>query len=240
VNLHTGSLVGVEALIRWCHPDRGLIPPAQFVPVAEECGLMWPIGRWVLREACRQTAAWQASGLPRIPVAVNVSAGEFRHKGFLSNVAEVLLETGLDPRYLEIELTESALMPHIGGANSVLTGLKDLGVQLAIDDFGTGWSSLSYLRRFPVDSLKIDRSFVEEIAAGAADVPIVRAIISMGRNLRLRVVAEGVETAAQLAFLRAEHCNEGQGFYFSRPMTADEFAKRLETGIEQFPAGASS
>jgi EAL domain-containing protein (putative c-di-GMP-specific phosphodiesterase class I) len=200
---------------------------------------MWPIGRWVLREACRQTAAWQASGLPRIPVAVNVSAGEFRHKGFLTNVADVLLETGLDPRYLEIELTESALMPHIGGANSVLTGLKDLGVQLAIDDFGTGWSSLSYLRRFPVDSLKIDRSFVEEIAAGAADVPIVRAIISMGRNLRLRVVAEGVETAAQLAFLRAEHCNEGQGFYFSRPMTADEFAKRLETGMERFPAGAS-
>jgi diguanylate cyclase (GGDEF)-like protein/PAS domain S-box-containing protein len=233
MNLKTGAVVGAEALIRWRHPDRGLVEPAQFVPIAEDCGLIKPIGRWVVHEACRQAQAWQDAGLPPIPVSVNISAVEFRSKGFLENIVDILKDTSLDPRYLEIELTESVLMAHVEATNSVLHALKTLGVQLAIDDFGTGWSSLSYLRHFPIDALKVDKSFVQEITSGSNAAPIVSAVISMGRSLKHRVIAEGVETRDQLAFLQAEDCGEGQGYYFCRPLVAQQFARVLETGTTQ-------
>jgi diguanylate cyclase (GGDEF)-like protein/PAS domain S-box-containing protein len=231
MNLKTGTVIGAEALIRWRHPVRGLIEPAQFVPIAEDCGLIRPIGRWVVQEACRQARAWQDAGLPPMPVSVNVSAVEFRNTGFLKNIVDILNETSLDPRYLEIELTESVLMAHVGSTISVLRALKTLGVQLAIDDFGTGWSSLSYLSHFPIDALKVDKSFVQEITSESHAAPIVTAVISLGRSLNHRVIAEGVETPAQLAFLKAEDCCEGQGYYFSRPLVAQQFAQILETGV---------
>jgi diguanylate cyclase (GGDEF)-like protein/PAS domain S-box-containing protein len=228
MNLKTGVIVGAEALLRWHHPDRGLLEPAQFVPIAEECGLIRPIGRWVVREACHQARKWQDAGLLRIPVAVNISAIEFRSRGFLTSIVDILKETRLDPRYLEIELTESVLMAHIEAASSVLHALKGLGVRLAIDDFGTGWSSLSYLRHFPIDALKVDKSFVSEITSGSRAASLVTAIIRMGKSLKHRVVAEGVETGDQLAFLQAEDCDEAQGYYFSRPIVAHQFALGLE------------
>jgi diguanylate cyclase (GGDEF)-like protein len=233
LNLKTGAIVGAEALIRWRHPERGLMEPAHFVAIAEISGLIKPIGRWVAHEACRQAQAWQDAGLKPIPVSVNVSAVEFGAKGFLNNLIEVLQETGLDPRYLEVELTESVLMDHLEASNAVLRSLKDMGVQLAIDDFGTGWSSLSYLRHFPVDALKIDKSFVQEITSGSSAAPIVSAVISMGKSLKRRVIAEGVETRDQLAFLQAEECSEGQGYLFSRPLLAKHFARLLATSLAE-------
>ncbi len=230
VNLATGMMTGSEALIRWQDPEFGLIMPAQFVPIAEENGLIVPIGQWALREACRQVKAWLDAGLPAVPVSVNISAVEFRHEAFLGSLALILNETGLEPRYLELELTESILMRDVDASASVLPALKDMGVQLAIDDFGTGYSSLSYLKRFPIDTLKIDQSFVRDIATDADDATIVGAVIGMGRNLKQRVIAEGVETQAQLAFLQARQCDEGQGFHFSQPVSAEEFARLLDTG----------
>jgi len=223
INLETGAITGVEALIRWRHPERGLIPPALFVPIAEDSGLIVPIGRWVLREACRQAQAWIDAGLPPLPVAVNISAVEFQGTDFLEGVRTTLRETRLDPRYLELELTESVLMQDAGSSAPALVALKALGVRLAIDDFGTGYSSLSYLQKFPIDTLKIDQSFVREITAASLDGTIVSAIISMGKTLKQRVVAEGIETGEQLAFLQRQHCGEGQGFHFSRPVSAEEF-----------------
>ena len=233
MNLKTGAVVGAEALIRWRHPDRGLVEPAHFVPIAEDCGLIRPIGRWVVYEACRQAQAWQDAGLRPIPVSVNISAVEFRSKGFLSNIVDILRQTSLDPRYLEIELTESVLMAQVEATTSVLQALKGLGVKLAIDDFGTGWSSLSYLSRFPIDALKVDKSFVQEITSGSSISPIVSAVISMGKGLKHRVIAEGVETLDQLSFLQAEECDEGQGYYFSRPLVAQQFALGLELRTTQ-------
>jgi diguanylate cyclase (GGDEF)-like protein len=231
VDLITGEITGVEALIRWQQPDRGLVPPAQFVPVAEDCGLILPIGRWVLREACRQAREWQAAGLPFKRISVNVSAAEFRDKVFVERVATILAETGLDPRYLDLELTEGVLMADAESTCGILHALKDIGVHLAVDDFGTGYSSLSYLRQFPIDVLKIDQSFVRQITVDPDGSTIVSAIIDMGRNLKQRVIAEGIETQAQLAFLQARHCAEGQGYLFSRPLPANEFAHFLETRI---------
>lgn len=227
VNFETGAITGAEALIRWQHPLRGLLPPKQFVTIAEDSGLIVPIGQWALREACRQAQAWQNNGLRPIPVAVNISAVEFRSEHFLADIRVILSDTGLDPGYLEIELTESVLLQDVESTMAVLHALKVLGVQLAIDDFGTGYSSLSYLRQFPIDTLKIDQSFVRDIAADTDNVAIVSAVISMGNSLKLRVSAEGVETREQLAFLQAEHCSEGQGFYFSPPVTADAFTALL-------------
>jgi len=234
INLETGSITGVEALIRWRHPERGLIPPALFVPIAEDCGLIVPIGRWVLREACRQAQAWIAAGLPPLPVAVNISALEFQSKGFLEGVRAILEETRLNPGCLELELTESVLMP-AGSPAPTLIALKALGLRLAIDDFGTGYSSLSYLRQFPIDTLKIDQSFVREITTGSLDDTIVSAIIGMGKTLKQSVVAEGVETGEQLAFLQRLRCNEGQGYHFSRPVSADAFATLLKTKQKLMP-----
>jgi len=188
-----------------------------------------PIGRWVLREACRQAQAWIDAGLPPLPVAVNISAVEFQGRDFLDGVRATLSQTRLDPRCLELELTESVLMQDAGSSVPALVALKALGVRLAIDDFGTGYSSLSYLQKFPIDTLKIDQSFVREITAASPDDTIVSAIISMGKTLKQRVVAEGIETGEQLAFLRRQHCGEGQGFHFSRPVSAEEFVTLRET-----------
>ena len=235
INLGTGGITGAEALIRWIHPNRGLIPPAQFIPVAEDCGLILPIGKWVLREACKQARSWVDAGLPLATVAVNISAMEFRNENFLESVFEILKDTDLDPSSLELELTESVLMKRVESAASILQTLRARGVHLAVDDFGTGYSSLSYLRKFPIDALKIDQSFVNQIATTPDETTIVTAVISMGRSLKLRVVAEGVETREQLDFLQAQQCEEAQGYYFSPPVPPQQFAKLLQTGITEAP-----
>jgi diguanylate cyclase (GGDEF)-like protein/PAS domain S-box-containing protein len=233
INLKTGEITGAEALLRWAHPSRGPVSPAEFIPVAEDCGLILPIGNWCLREACRQAQIWVDAGLPLKAIAVNISAMEFRHDYFLEGVFEILKETGLDPRLLELELTESVLMKRAESSESILKELKEKGVTVAVDDFGTGYSSLSYLRKFPIDALKIDQSFVRQITTSPDDTSIVTAVISMGQSLKLRVVAEGVETEAELAFLRAQRCEEAQGYYFSRPVPAQQFAKLLKNGISE-------
>jgi diguanylate cyclase (GGDEF)-like protein len=229
IDLASGAMIGAEALIRWQTPDYGLVYPAQFIPIAEASSLIVPIGQWVLREACRQVRAWLDAGLRAVPVSVNISAVEFRHKGFVDGVALILQETGLAPGYLELELTESILMHDAESSTSVLAALKAMGVRLAIDDFGTGYSSLSYLKRFPIDTLKIDQSFVRDIVTDTDDATIVAAVIGMGKNLKQRVVAEGVETPEQLAFLRTQQCDEGQGFHFSHSLPAEAFGLLLET-----------
>jgi diguanylate cyclase (GGDEF)-like protein/PAS domain S-box-containing protein len=233
IDLLTGKITGAEALIRWTHPVQGPISPTRFIPVAEDSGLIRPIGRWVLREACRQARAWMDAGLSLPTMAVNISAMEFRDDNFLEDVFTILDETGLDPRSLELELTESVLMKHLGSTEAILKTLRANGVRLAIDDFGTGYSSLSYLRKFPIDTLKIDQSFVRQITATPAETDIVAAVIGMGRSLKLRVIAEGVETQEELQFLQAHHCDEAQGFYFSRPVGAPQFARLLATGIPE-------
>ncbi len=233
VNLRTGEITGAEALIRWIHPIRGVVSPAQFIPIAEDCGLILPIGNWVLREACKQARAWVEAGLPLATMAVNISAMEFRDENFLEGVFAILKDTGLDPRSLELELTESVLMKRAEFAASVLQTLRARGVQLAVDDFGTGYSSLSYLRKFPIDALKIDQSFLRQITSAPDETTIVTAVINMGRSLKLRVVAEGVETQEELAFLQAHQCDEAQGYYFSRPVPPQQFAKLLETKISE-------
>lgn len=232
VDFASGKMIGAEALIRWLDPNLGLLFPGQFVPVAEECGLIVRIGRWVLTEACRQTQSWLKHGLPAVPVSVNVSAMEFRSKGFLDGVLQTLKETGLPASFLELELTESILMHDAEFTTITLDTLKGIGVKLAIDDFGTGYSSLSYLKRFPIDTLKIDQSFVRDITTDTNDATIVSAVIGMGINLKQRVIAEGVETQEQLAFLQTRQCEGGQGFLFSHPLPADKFANLLVVGSD--------
>ena len=233
INLRTGEISGAEALIRWTHPTRGSVSPAQFIPVAEDCGLILPIGNWVLREACKQARTWMDAGLPLGAMGVNISAVEFRNEGFLEGVFAILKDTGLDPKFLELELTESVLMKHPESTASILRALRAEGVRVAVDDFGTGYSSLSYLQKFSIDALKIDQSFVRRITTAPAETTIVTAVISMARSLKLRVVAEGVETLKELEFLQAHQCDEAQGYYFSRPVPPEQFAKLLETGISE-------
>jgi EAL domain-containing protein (putative c-di-GMP-specific phosphodiesterase class I) len=208
-----------------------VVPPALFIPVAEDSGLILPIGNWVLRQACEQARAWVDAGLPMATIAVNVSAVEFRNDHFLEGLFAILAETALDPSSLELELTESVLMKNAESAAAILKTLRQNGVQVAIDDFGTGYSSLSYLRKFPIDALKIDQSFVRLITAAGDDTSIVTAVIGMAQSLKLRVVAEGVETGEESAFLRAHQCDEAQGYYFSRPVPPQQFEKLLRTGI---------
>jgi diguanylate cyclase (GGDEF)-like protein len=228
VNLDTGRISGAEALLRWQQSNR-LICPMQFIGIAEECGLILPLGRWVLHDACRQAQAWAQAGLSLGTLAVNVSSIEFHSRGFLAGVRDILDDTGFDPHQLEIELTESGLMRDTEPAMALLHALKDIGIQIAIDDFGTGYSSLSYLRRFPIDTLKIDQSFVRDID-GEAGGAIVSAIVAMGASLKQRVVAEGIETAEQLAFLQSRQCAEGQGYFFSPPVAAEAFTAMLANG----------
>ena len=220
ISLADGSLKGFEALVRWCHPERGLVGPDEFITFSESRGLITPIGRWVMHEACRQLKAWQNEGLAMVPVAVNLSALEFRQRDVAGELAAVLHATGLEPRFLEIELTESVLMHHTGQVLETLNAIKALGVGVTIDDFGTGYSSLAYLKRYPIDKLKIDRSFVMDTPQSADDVAIVTAIIQMGHSLQLKTVAEGVETAEQKELLHRLGCDLVQGFLVSAPMDA--------------------
>jgi diguanylate cyclase (GGDEF)-like protein/PAS domain S-box-containing protein len=231
VSLATGQIVGAEALLRWRIPQRGTIPPGRFIALAEETGLIVPIGKWVLQTACMQNKAWQDAGVAPIVVSVNVSARQFRQESLVQTVAEVLQSTGLEPRYLELELTESMVMHDAPQLVAMLDELKQLGVKIAVDDFGTGYSSLSYLKRFPVDRLKVDRSFVEHMTTEADDATIVRAIIALGHNLGLRVVAEGVETAQQARALRAYQCDEAQGFLFARAVSSRDLPRLVTKSI---------
>lgn len=225
IDLDSRRIVGMEALIRWQHPQRGLISPTQFIPLAEETGLILPIGIWVLRTACAQAKAWQDAGLPRIKLSVNLSARQFMQRDLAASIRQALDETGFGAEYLELELTESLIMHNADLFISTLRTLKDVGIELAIDDFGTGYSSLSYLKRFPIDRLKIDQSFVRDIVGDTDSASISQAIITLGHSLGLRVIAEGVETIEQLDFLQANGCDEIQGYYFSRPLPAIDFLK---------------
>jgi diguanylate cyclase (GGDEF)-like protein len=223
VDTRTGEVRSAEALIRWMHPTRGIVSPAQFIPVAEDCGLIGAIGAWVIREACRQTRAWQLDGVPTLRVSVNLSASQFRDSGLVESIRRSLDDAGLEARYLEVELTESAVMSDPEQSIAILEHLSAMGVLVSVDDFGTGYSSMSYLRRFPIDKLKIDRVFIDEIVSRPEDASIVRAIVSLAHSLRLKVVAEGVETPAQLDFLKTAGCDEYQGYHFSRPLPAADF-----------------
>ncbi|GIQ69898.1 putative bifunctional diguanylate cyclase/phosphodiesterase [Xylanibacillus composti] len=221
VNVTTGEVIGMEALLRWKHPERGMIPPGRFIPVAEENGMIVPIGKWVLYQACKQNKEWQDLGYAKVPVSVNLSTRQFVQQNLPEQVAEVLRETGLEPRYLELELTESMTLD-VEYTVKTLVQLKQLGIQISIDDFGTGYSSLSYLKKFPIHKLKIDRSFVRDIMDDPNDAAIVATIIAMARHLKLQVIAEGVETVEQLHYLRENHCHEVQGYYFSEPIPKDK------------------
>jgi diguanylate cyclase (GGDEF)-like protein len=227
VDTQTGEVRSAEALIRWIHPMRGIVSPAEFVPLAEECGLIGEIGGWVIREACRQTRVWQIEGVPSLRVSVNLSASQFRDSGLLDLIRSALDDAGLEPRYLEVELTESAVMSDPEKSIDILEHLSAMGVLVSVDDFGTGYSSMSYLRRFPIDKLKIDRVFIDEIVSRPEDASIVRAIVSLAHSLRLKVVAEGVETPAQLDFLKTAGCDEYQGYHFSRPLPAADFERLM-------------
>ncbi|HEY2021475.1 sensor domain-containing protein [Paraburkholderia sp.] len=238
VDLTTGEIVGMEALVRWMDPEFGLVLPTAFIPVAEECGLIGPLSEWVLREACRQNKAWQDQGLPAARMSVNLSARQFQQRDIRVLVTSVLEETGLTPQYLEIELTESAIMRNGEEAVTTLSELAALGISIAIDDFGTGYSSLSYLKRFPVHRLKIDRSFVADIGSPGGNETITSAIIALAHSLELRVIAEGVETAAQLDFLVARDCDEMQGFFFSQPLPASEIPALLLNSRTTLQLGA--
>jgi diguanylate cyclase (GGDEF)-like protein/PAS domain S-box-containing protein len=230
VDARTRQIVGTEALVRWQHPEWGLVPPARFIPVAEQTGLIRPIGEWVLKQALADTAAWLAAGLPVVPVAVNLSVVQFRHEGLQTSVLQALQTSGLPPGLLELELTESVAMEDSEFTVTTINALKSLGVKLSIDDFGTGYSSLSYLKRFAVDKLKIDQSFVRGLNHDAEDEAIVTAVISLANSLGLHTIAEGVETEEQAAFLKASGCNEFQGYLFSKPVPAEALAALLASG----------
>jgi diguanylate cyclase (GGDEF)-like protein len=227
VDVRTGRIDSAEALVRWRHPKRGLVAPAQFIPLAEETGLILPLGEWVIREACRQAFAWQAAGLRPLRVAVNLSAQQFRQKNLVELVRSALTAARLEPQYLELELTESAVMDDAEQSISILRELSELGVRISVDDFGTGYSSLSYLRRLPLDKLKIDRAFIREVVTSRDDAEIVRAIVSLAHALRLQVIAEGVETPDQLEFLNSLGCDQYQGFHFSAPVPSNAFVAML-------------
>ena len=224
----SGRITGMEALLRWQHPDLGTVAPMQFIPIAEETGLIVPIGKWVLRTACLQNVAWQNQGLPRLSIAVNLTARQFADERLLADVAGILTATGMDPHLLELEITESMLIHNVEDTRRILTGLKAIGIRIAIDDFGTGYTSLATLQRFPLDTIKIDRSLIRDIAGSAEDTGLADAIIAMGKSLSLTVVAQGVETKDQAEFLRTHACDELQGFYFKRPLPADQFTRLLE------------
>ncbi|WP_255352321.1 MULTISPECIES: bifunctional diguanylate cyclase/phosphodiesterase [unclassified Methylophilus] len=227
VSIKTGKIIGAEALIRWSHPEWGLMMPDRFIKIAEESGLIKGIGHWVLREACTQNKKWQDAGLPEIPIAINVSVVELHHAHFTQEVMKVLLQTGLQPYNLELEVTESVAFQSEATVIHDLNKLKEMGVRLSVDDFGTGYSSLSYLKLLPVNTIKIDKSFIRDIQIDINDAAIVTAIIKMSQSLGLTVIAEGVETQAQLEFLKSHDCDEMQGYLFSRPLPADEFEALL-------------
>jgi EAL domain-containing protein (putative c-di-GMP-specific phosphodiesterase class I) len=227
IDARSGAIVGIEALLRWEHPGLGMVPPMKFIPIAEETGLIVSIGKWVLKTACTQNVAWQKTGPPHLKMAVNLSRRQFLDEDLLSDVTSILEETGMRPGLLELEITESTFMHDVDKAIGTLKAFRDMGVRLAIDNFGTGFSSLSNLRQFPVDTIKIDGSFFRDVSTQPEDRGIAQAIIAMGRTLSLTVIAQGVETKAQVDFLRERACDELQGFYFSKAVTASEFEELL-------------
>lgn len=233
VDLRTEQITGMEALLRWQHPDLGVVYPAEFISLAEETGLIVPLGEWVLRSACAQNKQWQKAGLPKLAVAVNLSARQFQHQDLVETVARILRETGMDPRYLELEITESVAMQNADYTIVVLRELKDMGIQIAMDDFGTGYSSLSYLKKFPIDTLKIDQSFIRDLSSDPNDAAIANAIIVLAHSLKLKVVAEGVETGDQRSFLKQRLCDKIQGFLFSSPLPADMFEHLVRQSLEK-------
>jgi diguanylate cyclase (GGDEF)-like protein len=239
-DIGSGQITGVEALLRWQHPDLGLIPPLKFLSIAEESGLIVPIGRWVLRTACEQNMAWQRSGLPRLGVSVNLTTRQFNDERLLDDVAKVLQATGIEPQLLELEIHESLLMQNVGTTLPKLTALKCLGVRIAVDDFGTGYSSLATLQRFPLDTIKIDRSYIRDVASRCENSEVTEAIIGMGKTLSLTVVAQGVETRAQADYLRTHACDEIQGFYHDKPLSVAEITKLLQQGAPQSAAQDSA
>jgi EAL domain-containing protein (putative c-di-GMP-specific phosphodiesterase class I) len=227
IQLATGLIVGTEALLRWVHPVRGLIPPMEFIPLAEETGLIAQIGEWVLATACARTKLWQEQGFTNLCVAVNLSARQFADPMLLPKLTRIIRASKLNPANLELEITESMVMSHGENAVAVLEGLKSIGVSIALDDFGTGYSSLAYLKRFPIDTIKVDRSFIRDISGDSDDRKITRAVIAMAHGMRLKVVAEGVETMDQLGFLRNQRCDAVQGYLFHRPLPDAEIAHVL-------------
>jgi diguanylate cyclase (GGDEF)-like protein len=235
LDLGSGKVVGAEALIRWQKPGQGWVYPTDFIGVAEDSGLIVPLSKWVLAQACQQARAWQAKGLPKLYMSVNVSAIDFRQRDFVEGIEQILKQTGMDPTLLELEITEGVLMQNVDATMVALNRLKALGVRLAIDDFGTGYSSLSYLQRFPIDVLKIDQSFIRGLSRDSNDAALVSAIISLGKSLKLTVIAEGVETLEQLNFLKALQCEEGQGYYFSKAVEPDAFVQYL-TSVQSAPS----
>ncbi|MCE5315088.1 MAG: EAL domain-containing protein [Armatimonadota bacterium] len=236
VSIGTGKVKGTEALIRWRQPNLGLVSPGQFIPLAEETGLILPISEWVLRTACTQNKAWQDAGLPHMSIAVNISARQFEQNELTPMVENALEESGLDPRYLDLELTESTLMQNPDTAVSILQKLKDMGVRISVDDFGTGYSSLSYLKRFPIDAVKIDQSFVKDITSNPDDAAIAGAVVAMAHSLKLEVIAEGVETLDQLEFLRGLRCDEMQGYFVSPPVPAEDLQQQIINGLSVKPS----
>jgi EAL domain-containing protein (putative c-di-GMP-specific phosphodiesterase class I) len=232
VDMESGKIIGMEALLRWQSPERGLVAPGEFIPLLEETGLILPVGEWVLRAACKQARAWRAAGIADVHIAVNLSTLQFKQPDFAGLVLGILKENDLDPALgaIELELTETLLMNNAAGAVDTLIKLHEAGIRFSIDDFGTGYSSLSYLKRFPISSLKIDQSFVRDLSTDRDDKAIVAAIIALGHSLGLNVIAEGVETTAQLELLRKKGCNEMQGFLFSRPVPAAEMTQLLQSG----------
>jgi EAL domain-containing protein (putative c-di-GMP-specific phosphodiesterase class I) len=231
VDMRSGEISGMEALVRWFHPTLGFVPPDVFIPLAEEIGMIGKLGEWVLRTACVQNRLWQEQGLPPLRVAVNLSVGQFQYTNLVETVRQVLIETGLDGRWLELEVTESIIIQDTEKVIDMLLELKAFGIEISIDDFGTGYSSLRYLQRLPIDTLKIDRSFVKDLdAPGSDEAAIPRAVILLAHSLGLRVIAEGVETELQLDFLRTEDCDAMQGYLFSRPLPAAQFEELLTSG----------
>ncbi|MEG4419516.1 bifunctional diguanylate cyclase/phosphodiesterase [Microcoleus sp. LAD1_D5] len=240
IDLHTGQVTATEALVRWQHSTEGLVSPAKFIPIAEANGEIVPIGEWILRTACAQTRSWQLAGLPALRISVNLSARQFEQANLVEMVGQILAETELEAAYLELEVTETALMTDIERSVKTLTQLRELGVSLALDDFGTGYSSLNYLQRFPVNMLKIDRSFVQDVLSNPDSATITDAIIALAKSLRLTITAEGIETKEQRDYLQARGCDEGQGFYFSRPANADTIAKLLNESFQSDPASIAA
>ncbi|HEX7926441.1 MAG TPA: GGDEF domain-containing phosphodiesterase, partial [bacterium] len=238
LDLQSGMVVAMEALLRWNHPQRGLIPPDQFISILEETGMIVAVGEWALRAACEQNMAYQAAGLRPLRTCVNISARQFQSGDVVSMVSRVLEETGMNPQHLELELTESLLMEDSDAAISTLQALRELGVRLSIDDFGTGFSSLSYLSRFPIDTLKIDKSFIRHINTKPSDIAIAKSIIALARSLGLKVIVEGIENQGQLEFFRAHMCDEIQGYFYAQPQSGAEFAKLLNEPL--LPVNAAS
>jgi len=230
VDLESGAICGLEALLRWRHPDRGTVLPAEFIPVLEDSGLIVPVGEWVIREVCRQLNAWKEAGLAALPVAINLSARQFQQKDLEGTVRRILRDAGIEPSLIQFELTESLLMRDTEAAARTLRGLKESGVKLSVDDFGTGYSSLAYLKRFPIDTLKIDRAFIRDVTTNPEDAAITLAIIGLAHSLKLKVVAEGVETEDQLDFLSSHACDEMQGYYFAKPAAPAEMGAMLREG----------